>query len=178
RGSLLPLVWGGRWHPGGPGYLSWVVLLLPGMVQWSHAIMLNVPACALIFAALYHTRRWLEQPASWHLIAAGCLSTLATLTYFQAVVVVPIIVAWVVVSRRSGLLLAPRTIAIAAVCGVILLACFIVALRWARMHAQLGAATPLLLSDFRPWLFYLKQVQGLFGTVVPTIAALGVVLGI
>jgi hypothetical protein len=175
--ALYAMVWLRRWHTEEAGYLGSVVLLLPGMVEWSHAIMLNVPACALTLAALYHTRRWLEEPTSWHLIAAGCLSTLATLTYFQAVVVVPILVTWVLFSRRSGLLVAPRAIAIAAVCGVILLACFSVALRWARMHVQLGAATPRLLSDFRPWLFYLKHVQGLFGQIVPAIAALGVVVG-
>jgi hypothetical protein len=176
--ALYVMVWLRRWHTEEAGYLSPVVLLLPGMVEWSHAIMLNVPAGAMTFATLYHTRRWLEEPSSWHLIAAGCLSTLATLTYFQAVVVVPIIVTWVLISRRSGLLVSPRAIAIAAVCGVILLACFVVALRWARMHAQLIAPTPRLLSDLTPWLFYPKCVYGLFGQVVPTFAALGVVVGI
>ena len=176
--AIYAMVWLRRWVAEEAGYSSAVVLLLPGMVEWSHAIMLNVPACAMTLAALYHTKRWLEEPGSRHFYAAACLSTLTVLTYFPAAVVVPIIVAWVVAAGHSRLLIVPRTLATAAVCGIVLLPCFVLALRWARLHVEMTAATPGLISKSTTWLYYLNSAQSLFGQAMPALAALGVITGI
>jgi len=167
--ALYAREWLTRWVDPAAGYLAVVVLLLPGIVQWSNAIMLNVPACALSLAAMYHTRRWLADLDSWHFYVAACFSTLAVLTYFQAAVVVPIIVAWVVVTGRSRLLIAPRTLATAAVCGVILLPFFVVALKWARMHVELTAPAIDLFSESTSWLYYLKETQSMCGQAIPAL---------
>src|SRR5262245_58709711 len=58
--ALYAIAWLRRWIAEEAGWGGGLILLLPGVVLWSHAIMLNVPALALGLAALYHARRWLE----------------------------------------------------------------------------------------------------------------------
>ena len=67
-----------------------------------------MPALAFATASLYHVRRWLEsepdRPDWWQFGIGSALGGLAVLTYFQAAVVVPVALAWVVVEGRWRLL--------------------------------------------------------------------------
>jgi hypothetical protein len=179
-GALYALAWLRRWVCAPAGYLAAAVPLLPVVVEWSHAIMLNVPACVLTWAGLYHTRRWIEEPKSRHLYAAAVFSTLAVLTYYQSAVVVPVIVAWLVVSGRARLMIAPRTLATAAVCGAVLLPSLIVAIRWAPMHVQMTTPGPpgqVTISYFLAWLYYPLSAPELFGPPLIALATAGAVAG-
>jgi hypothetical protein len=176
-GAIYTLAWLRRWVAEEAGFLAAVVPLLPGIAEWSHAIMLNVPACALTWAALFHTRCWIEELRPRHLYLAAVFSALAVLTYFQSAIVVPIIVAWLVAAGRLRLLAAPRTLAIASVCGVVLLPCLIVVTRWAPMHVEMTTPSLRLLSHSDAWLFYLAAAPALFGLPLLALAAAGVIAG-
>src|SRR5262249_55852428 len=74
--ALYTTAWLRRWVAEGAGWGGALLLLLPGVVRWSHGVMLNVPALALAVGALYHARRWLDAPASRQVYLAVTLSVL------------------------------------------------------------------------------------------------------
>src|SRR5258706_6647571 len=84
--------------------------------------MLNVPATALSVAALYHARRWFDEPPNppRHLYLAALWSVAAVLTYFIAGVLVIVLLAWLLVARRARLLMQPRTLIAGAVAAALL----------------------------------------------------------
>jgi hypothetical protein len=177
-GTFYVLAWLRRWVGEGVGYAAAMVPLLPGIATWSQAIMLNVPACALCWGGLFHAKRWLEEPESRHLYWSAILSTLAVLTYYQSVIIVPIIVVWAVASGRVRVLISPRVLGVAAVCGVALLPCFLVAWKWAAAHAEMTTPAPAMLIRSSTWLFYPKFVPEQFGWALCILAALGTVAGL
>ena len=94
--SLYITAWCRRWIDPDAGWAGILLLLLPGVIMWSHAIMLNVPALALNIAALYHLRRWMESPPAspaWRQYYVGAaLVVLSILTYLPSCVIVLIAV--------------------------------------------------------------------------------------
>ena len=56
--ALYTAAWARRWIDPAAGWAGVMLPCLPGMVVWSNAVMLNVPATALGLACLYHFRRW------------------------------------------------------------------------------------------------------------------------
>ena len=58
--ALYQVAWLRRFVDPEAGYLGAVLPILPCIVRYSHAILLNVPALALQLATLYHARCWLE----------------------------------------------------------------------------------------------------------------------
>jgi hypothetical protein len=179
--GLYTLAWLRRWVAPEAGWAAALVLLSPGVVLWSHAVMLNVPATALSFAALYHTRRRLEQPAVGarrHLGAAVVLTVLALLTYYPAGVVLAIGAAWALALGGWRVLFSRRALALAA--GFVLLAvpCLLVAGRWA--PTQLEHANPLA-AEARTaanWTFYPSGLPELFRPDLLGLAAGGILLGL
>jgi hypothetical protein len=94
------------------------------------------------------------------------------LTYYPAVFLVPVIVAWVVVSGRWRLLFQMRTISTAAVCGVVLLPSMVIALKWARLQVEMTATPGNFLSRPDEWVAYVNSIQWIFGTVPLVLAGL------
>ena len=180
--GLYTTAWLRRWVGAGAGWGGALLLLLPGMARWSHAVMLNVPAFALGLAALYHARRWLEAPpeapAHRHLYAAAAFCLLAVGTYFTAGVVVLVILAWLIALGRWRLLAGWRTLAIILVAALLLVLCVPVAVRWAPVHV--GWATPTLQQFARPanWTYYLGVLDQLVSPHVLVLAAAGAAVGL
>ena len=58
--ALYQVAWLRRFVDREAGYLGAVLPILPCIVRYSHAILLNVPAFALQLPALYHARCWLD----------------------------------------------------------------------------------------------------------------------
>ena len=80
--ALYQIAWLRRFVSPGSGYLAAILPLLPCIIQYSHAILLNVPAFALQLAACYHARRWLEErQENGQLYLAIALSLVALLCY-------------------------------------------------------------------------------------------------
>ena len=158
------------------GWLAPVFSWTPGMVTWSHAVMLNVPAAFATAATLYHVRCALEQPecARRHGVLGGaaCLAGLAT--YHVYLLTLPVIAVWLInhaLNRRNSLphrternllsrhamLLLLSLVAIAGVGGVAIVSPIDV--RWALPKLE-------QLSSIDNWTFYIRRAYLLLGGVV------------
>lgn len=184
------------------GWGAPLLLLLPGVVYWSHAIMLNVPAFALGIAALYHARRWLESsppqarsaereaqrverlsegaPRSALRAArfAAVLSLLAVLTYFTAGVVVLVMLAWLIALRRWQLLGNARTLVILMVAALPLLPCLVVVFVWAPTHVSWVIPAAWQLEQLATWTYYPSELPSLCSPHLLVLAAVGMVAGL
>jgi hypothetical protein len=180
--GLYAAAWLRRWVGPGAGWGGALVLLLPGTVTWSHAVMLNVPALALGLAALYHARRWLEAPpelpAYRHLYAAAAFCLLAVGTYFTAGVVVFVIIAWVAALRRWRLLTSRRTLAVAVVATLPVLPAVPVVLRFAPTHVNWAIPEWWQLRRFDTWAYYAGEAVRLVGPALLVLAAAGAAAGL
>ncbi len=171
-------------HAFGPeaGWAGALVLLLPGVVRYSHAVMLNVPAFALTVGALYHGRRWLEAPPeapAWgQLYLLAVLGVLAVLTYYPAAVAAFVFLAWLVVLRRGDLLRRPRTLAVALAAGLAVLPCAVVAVRWAPLQVSYVTVSPARAGDVLSWTFYPRRLPELFSPAAMVLAAGGILAGL
>ena len=176
--SVYVAAWANRWVSKEAGWAGMLFLLQPGLIVWSNAIMLNVPAMALGFAALYHGRRWLEAPGSKHLVAATAFAAAALLTYFPAVILLPVIPAWVIVERRWHACVDRRSVAAASLLAVLTLACLSVARIWAPLHVSL--LVPKLHTALRSshWTYYLHRLPELLSPSVLGLMPIGGVLGL
>jgi hypothetical protein len=177
--ALYTTAWLRRWVAAEAGWGGALVLLLPGVVWWSHAIMLNVPAFALAVGALYHARRWLESPASRHIYLAATLSVLAVFTYFTACVVAFIIAAWLIALRRWRLLGRPRTLAVGAAGALLMLACLLAVFRWAP-PMYLGFLTPSAdhVWSVANWAYYPRHLHEIFSPHLIAVAVGGAAAGL
>jgi hypothetical protein len=180
--ALYTLAWLRRWLLPEAGWLAALLPLLPGLVCWSHAIMLNVPALSLGLAALYHGRRWLEAapavPAHLHFYATAALSVLTILTYFPGGVVVFILLAWLLALGRAPLLWQPRTLLVGILCALVLLPWALLVRRWA--PAQLAMAIPReeWLWSIKNWTLYPRRLSEIVNLSVVALAGCGVAAGL
>lgn len=99
--GLYVTVWLQRWITEESGWGGALLVLQPGIIAWSNAIMLNIPSMALGVAALYHARRWLESPDSRHIYPTAFFTILALLTYYPAGIVVFVFLAWLLPGARG-----------------------------------------------------------------------------
>jgi GT2 family glycosyltransferase len=179
--ALVTMAWLRRWVAAEAGVLGALVPLLPEVVRLSHAIMLNVPAFALVVAALYAARRWLDEPDSRWIYPAALLSLLAILCYVPSAILVFVLVAWIVALGRARLLLKPRTLLLAAGCGLVLLPWTMIVIRWAPGHSEMvtpSANTITKLTRYSSLAFYPNHAGSVFGSVTCGLAALGAIAGL
>ena len=175
------MVWLRRWVSVEAGWAAALLLLTPGFVLWSNAIMLNVPAAAISLAALYHAKRWMEisdQPAAnRQLYLAAAFSLAATLTYFVAGILVLIIIAWMLGLRRWTKLSDLRTVCISLIAGALLLPFFYVAQKWAPLHTSFVTKSFKRVGTVSDWTFYLRELPELAGPCLLVLSLLGIVIG-
>jgi 4-amino-4-deoxy-L-arabinose transferase-like glycosyltransferase len=176
--ALYTMAWLRRSVAPEAGYLGALLPLLPEVALLSHAVMLNVPALALVVAALYHARRWLEAPDSWQLYPAALLSVLAILCYIPSAILVLVLLAWIAMLGRGRLLLDPRTLVVAAVAGLALLPWALIVIRWAPAHAQMTTPTTATILRLKSWAFYAGCWRDCFGLGPSTLAAAGAIAGL
>jgi len=176
--ALYTSAWIRRWIALEAGWAGALVLLSPGIVTWSHAVMLNVPAYALTVAYLYHTREWFESqlPRQFHLMLL--LGLLAILTYYQAGVIVFITCVWLIALRRWHLLKNRRVFLPIAVIAILLLPSFVLVFKWAPII--LGWLTPkaTLFWSMRQWAFYPNELPRLLGLPIAILAIAGACCGL
>jgi 4-amino-4-deoxy-L-arabinose transferase-like glycosyltransferase len=174
--GLYTTAWLRRWVAPEAGWAGALVLLLPGVIAYAHAVLPNVAAFALSVGALYHVHRWLDSPGSRHIYWAAALSVLAVGTYFPAGAIAFIGLAWLMALRRWEALRRPQTFVVAALCVLLVLPSLWIVFRWTPgyMSANLSA-DPWELSK---WLYYLRNLDQLFNPYLLALAGLGAVTGL
>ena len=174
--ALYTMAWLRRWVAEDAGWAGALVLLLPGVICYAHAVMLNLPASALSVGALYHVRRWLESLASRQLYLAAVLGVLAVATYFPAGIIAFIALGWVIALRRWEVLCRLRTFVAGAACTLLVLPSL-----WMVFHL-----TPSYLSAFIPaepwelskWTYYIEHAREFSNPYLIAMAGLGAVIGL
>ncbi len=146
-GTLYLLAWLRRWVGRSAGWAALLLPLQPGIIEWGHAVMLNVPSMVLAVAALYHWRRWLDAPRSRHLEVAAGLAAAAVLTYLAVAVIALVMLAWALAERRGRCLIAPRTLFVGVVAAVPVAAWTFIGFRWAPTHR----AVALYAGEYPAW---------------------------
>src|SRR5262249_2062481 len=141
-GTFYVLAWLRRWVAPSAGWAALLLPLQPGIIQWGHAVMLNVPSLVLAVAALSHWR-----PRVRHLEVAAALAAAAVLTYTAVAVIVFVMLVWALVEGRGRSLLAPRTVVVGALAAVPVVLWILVEFRWAPAHR----AVALYAGDYPPW---------------------------
>ncbi len=188
--ALYTTAWCRRWIAKNAGWAGVLFILLPGVVRWSHAIMLNIPALALSIGALYHFRRWLESPPAspvWrHLYVGATLAVLSILTYVTSCVLLLVAGIWFIVERRWRLLWNRRTLAVFVVSALALLPWVIVVVKFERNRIEMATGTAEYFTNvllgrwayyLECWAYYLECLPRLFGTHLLFIAAFGIAGG-
>jgi len=160
--GLYSMAWLRRWVGPEAGWGATLILLQPGVVMWSHAVMLSVPSMALSIAALYHWRAWLERQRHTDLNFVAVFGVLAVLTYIPVAVLLLVALLWTVREKRIALL-ADRRVACSLAFAIAPLAVWaVVALRWAPSHRALA----MYQGDYpawrlQAWTFYLERISQL-----------------
>jgi hypothetical protein len=164
------------------GWAGALVLLLPGPVRWSHAIMLNVPAFALLVGALYHGRRWLESPPGspvWgQLYALAALGVLAVLTYYPAAVGAFILLAWLAALRRWDLLRHPRTLLVGIAAALLVLPVAWMVTVLAPTHVSYVTSITTDVEGTWSWSYYPSCFGEVVSPYLTALAAAGVIAGL
>lgn len=184
--ALYTTVWCRRWIAQEAGWAGALIILLPSMVQWSNAIMLNIPTVALSIGALYHFRRWLESPSefpSWkNLYLGAAMAVLSILTYVTSCVIILIIGTWIIIEKRWSLLWKRRTLIILIISAMSLLPWLIVVLSFERnrIETATGRVDYIISASYWQWAlsYYPKCLPQLFGTNILLIALFGIASGI
>jgi hypothetical protein len=165
--------------------LGWggaLLLLQPGIIIWSNAVMLNVPAMALGLAALYHGRRLLDAPRSSHLYLTAGFGVLAILTYVPTAIIVFVLLAWFAVERCGALFRQQRTWIVAGFAALVLAPWAVITIKWAPIQIGMVSGSDYRsvqsLIDPQRWLFYPEQLPAVVTYWVLALAGVGTIIGL
>jgi hypothetical protein len=174
-GAVYVASWLRRWICEEAGWGGVLLLLQPGAIIWSNAVMLNIPSAALSVAALFHTRRWLECGSPSQAYLAVALMLLTVLTYFPAILSLLVALAWLVAYGRWNILRSPSVRSgIVVILLFLLLPAFMI-FRWAPLPLALSAPTLLRILNASSWLYYASAEQQLLDRTVLVLAPLGLI---
>lgn len=154
--ALYTLAWARRWIAPQAGWAAVLLLLLQGTQIQATVVLLNLPALALAWAALYHLRRRQEGGGRGQALAFLGLATASLMTHYAAVLLLPVALALALGSRarRIGRVLLPALLA----AGLLLLGLHALLPGWLPRFlpsaASLGQALPQIAEG-------LQQLVGL-----------------
>lgn len=176
-GALYVIAWMRRWVAQEAGWLGILFLLQPAILVWGHAVMLNVPCTALGVAALYHWRRWLEEPTSNQIWYSASFAILAVFTYLPTVVIVLVMLAWAIATGRFRLLLDRRAIICAILAAAPLLLWTRIEGHWDEGYRQAALYLgPYPVWKFSAWTFYIDRAPELVRVPILALAVVGLIL--
>lgn len=186
--GLYTIAWTRRWIGEGAGWTGAFLAFMPGVVVWSNAVMLNVPAMALGLASLYHFRRWIDAAGTRQLLLAAGLFTALVLTYYPGAAVVCVPIAWTLLFRRtlerdagerreppSRRPIARRRMLWLAGGALAAFVPLVGSLLLGPVHAARHLPSPAFLADARTWTYYWAELPGVVGMPALAAAFLGVV---
>ncbi|MHB8865670.1 MAG: ArnT family glycosyltransferase [Pirellulaceae bacterium] len=162
------------------GWAAGLLLLLPGIMSWSHAIMLNVPSLALGLGALYHARRWLEAPRARRrdFLGATLLTLLGILTYYPTGVVLFVIAIWIAAQGNWAWWRDGRTLVAIGLCMLVLLPFTWLIAHWAPV--QLGWILPGAsnVGKLATWTYYPFRMPQIVNEHLLCLAGVGTIAGL
>ena len=174
--AIYQVAWLRRFVDPMAGYLGAVLPLVPCIVQYSHAILLNVPALALQLAALYHARCWLGGTARRHLLLAAAFGVAALFFYQGAMVLLLIVGTWLIITGRWRSVLNRNALIVAA--PLLLLSIVpIIWIIWTADQARWLYDIPYI-GHRATWLWYPRRMPEGFGRPLLAGAALGALAGL
>ncbi len=159
------------------GWLAVLLFFQPLIVTWGHAVMLSLPSAALGIAALYHWRRWIQDPASGQIWWAGVFVVLAVFTYLPAIVVLGVMLASLIQLHKIRLLLDRRLLVNVGVVAVLLAAWVKVTGGWNggffAIYLYLGPYPAWTLGG---WLYYPLHASDIVNEIVILLASVAILL--
>ena len=176
-GGFYLMAWLRRWVGSSAGWAAPLLFVMPGIILFSHAVLLNVPAMALSLAALYHARRWIEQQQPQQFRLMLLFAALSCLTYYLAAVVIFVILGWLVANGTFSRLSTGKALPITLSLLLAASLCVLVASRW--VPTQLAWILPDLkaLLSSTPWTHYLPVMSQQFGMTILIAALIGILGG-
>ena len=152
--------WLQRWVSTEAAWAAGLFLLLPGICQWSHAVMLNVPALAFSLAALYHTRSWLDTPHATlrNFWPVPVLTLCTVLTYYTAGVVICVIAGIILFHRGLRRPVSGKKAVLLIVVALGVLPFMWIILHWAPLPVSWIIPRPANLVTVSNWMFYPSRV--------------------
>jgi hypothetical protein len=179
--AIYLLAWLRRWVLPEVGWAAALLLLTPGLVTYSHVVLLNVPALAWNLAALYHARSWLESraPSSLrrlYLVVGMCL--LGILTYYPVIIGLLVIPAWFVFFGRRKALHRARMLVAGLVSLLLLAPAAWVAVKWAPIYVSWLNPIHNQTLNIANWAYYGKHLPKTIGTPLLVLAIAGIVAGL
>lgn len=170
-----------RWISPRAGSVAGLLMLLPGMVAWSNAVMLNVPAMTLSLGALFHVRRGIESRvrsiAVNQLILGFALGTLAILFHPTIGYILFILGGWVLASNKASLLLDKWLLIAGGMMVVGLVAMFTVILWISPEQIKQANVEIGRLTRWRSIGFYFRALPELVGWPMLVLSLLGLIFG-
>ncbi len=173
--TLYMVTWLRRFVGSEAGFLGAIFPMIPCVVIYSHAILLNMPSIALQLAALYHGRRWIQRDGMgqlWLAIGFACASLLC----YQGAFVMPFVaLTWLLISERRRQFNTPRV----RIVAIVLILAGGLALWLLRWHPQIRwlYENPYLLND-KLWTWYPRIADESMGVWLLCLSAIGAVLGL
>lgn len=146
--AAYTLVWARRWIAPQAGWAAVLLLLLQGTQIQATVVLLNLPALALGWAALYHLRRRQEGGGRGQALAFLGLATASLMTHYAAVLLLPVALALGLGERlsRIGRVLLPALL----LAGLLLLGVHFLLPGWLPRFlpsaASLGQAPPQIVE--------------------------------
>ena len=157
-GCFYLMAWLRRWISPAAGWGAVLVLLVPAMVTWSNAVMLNVPCTVLGLAALYHWRRWLDDLATGQIYWSAGYALLAVFTYLPTIVVVFVFLGWAVAEKKLQIFWIGRLWIVAGICLTLILSWMHLVSKWDAGYKQVALYQgEYPYWKFMSWAYYLKQ---------------------
>jgi hypothetical protein len=169
--GLYAAAWARRWIADIAGWAGVCIVLLPGFVRFSNAVLLNVPATALGIGALYHFRRWLETPRPRDLRLFTALTVASLLTYYPSAIILPVAFVWILWSQKRA---RPRALWFLAG-GLLVLAIFAAAV--VPVYFERHAASLESLIEPRRWRLFYRSLIAMTGTAWSALAVAGLLAG-
>jgi hypothetical protein len=159
--GLYTMQWGRRWIAPPAGWAGAMLGFVPGILTWSNAVMLNMPATALGLASIYYIRRWLESARTKHLALSVGLMAAVLVTYYPGAVAFAVIAAFAI-SRRRAIRVDRKLIWVGA---AIVAACvpLLIAIVFSPVHTARHLPSLAFLTQASTWILYwwiLPQVMG------------------
>jgi hypothetical protein len=173
--GLYTMAWGRTWIDPLAGWSGAFLAFTPGMVLWSNAVMLNVPATAAGLASLYHFRRWLDTAERRQLASSVLFVTAGLLTYYPSASVLPVLAAWSLLHVRG--LRFDRKLLWVVAAAVIAMVPLLAALLLAPVHTARHLPTLGFLSTPGTWTYYWRMLPAVIGRAALALGLAGCAAG-
>ena len=170
--GFYTLAWARRWMGAAAGWAGALLALTPGVVIWTNAVMLNIPAMALGMACLYHFRSSLESRSKKQFLAALIFAAAVVLTYYPGAIVVCVCFVWELLFRCNLTRWRDKAKWAAAALGVAFIP-LAIAVRLAPVLSARYLPGIANLMNPRSWTFYLTKLPSVTGVLVLVLGITG-----